>query len=474
MLCSDPHFHRKTWNDAILTRSASAEAVQRRPFNAPFVRAEAENAALACSPSTTLRREMVRDRGFESLTPYVFRSRTHRLHRGGGLDMLARMSGKAQPTDQAKSAHHFGDVIRSEFALLVGLGTAAIFFGTGSRLVEIIGHPVVLTVVFLWLFIVILWSAMSVVRHADSLAIKFGEPYGTLILTLSAITIEVVMISVAMLHGANNPTLARDAMFAVVMIALNGLVGLCLLLGGLRHREQRYNLQGVNSYLNVIMTLAVLGLVLPNFTTSTSGPTLSVLQGLFLAVMAGVLYGIFLLIQTMRHSQYFMESRDIEAAAKFGHHQLEVRSTGFHAVMLLLYLFAVVLLAEKFAIPLDNSIERFGMPQAFGGAIIAALVLAPEGLGAIEATLRNQLQRSVNILLGSVLATIGLTIPAVLTIGLITKRSVTLGVQGGNLPLLLLTLAVSVVTFTSGKTNVLQGCVHLLLFAVFVLLIFAP
>ena len=142
--------------------------------------------------------------------------------------------------------------------------------------------------------------------------------------------------------------------------------------------------------------------------------------------------------------------------------------------MLIVYLLAVILLAEKFAIPLDNSIEQFGMPQGFGGAIIAALVLAPEGIGAIEAALRNQLQRSVNILLGSVLATIGLTVPAVLTVSLITNRSVILGVQGGNLPLLLLTLAVSVVTFTSGKTNVLQGCIHLLLFAVFLLLIFSP
>jgi Ca2+:H+ antiporter len=143
-------------------------------------------------------------------------------------------------------------------------------------------------------------------------------------------------------------------------------------------------------------------------------------------------------------------------------------------VMLVIYLIAVVLMAEKFAIPLDNSVERFGIPQAFGGAIIAGLVLAPEGLGAIRATLNNHLQRSVNILLGSVLATIGLTIPAVLTIGLITRRSVVLGVQGGNFPLLLLTLAVSVVTFTSGKTNVLQGCIHLLLFAVFLMLIFFP
>ncbi|HVD94631.1 MAG TPA: calcium:proton antiporter [Candidatus Limnocylindria bacterium] len=384
------------------------------------------------------------------------------------------MSRKGEPTRQAKSTQHFGDAIGGEFALFIALGTAAIFFAAGSRFVEIIGHPVAVIVVFLWLFAVILWSAVSVVRHADCLAVKLGEPYGTLILTLSAISIEVVMISTAMLHGANNPTLGRDAIFSVIMIALNGFVGLCLLIGGLRYREQYYNLQGVNSYLNVIMTLAVVGLVVPNFTTSTSGPTFSTEQEVFLIVMSLLLYAIFLLIQTMRHRRYFVESKEAVVAVNSGHHPVQVYSTGFHAGMLLLYLITVILLAEKFAIPLDNSIEHFGLPQAFGGAIIAALVLAPEGIGAVEATLRNQLQRSINILFGSVLATIGLTIPAVLTIGLITKRQVTLGVQGGNLPLLLLTLAVSVVTFTSRKTNVLQGCVHLLLFGVFVLLIFAP
>jgi Ca2+:H+ antiporter len=388
--------------------------------------------------------------------------------------MLARMSGKTERAHHAKSATHFGDAMRSEFALLIGLGTVAVFFGTGSRLVEIVAHPVPLTVVFLWLFVVILWSAISVVRHADCLAIKFGEPYGTLILTLSAIAIEVVLISTAMLHGANNPALARDSMFAVVMIALGGFVGLSLLLGGLRYREQYYNFQGVNAYLNVIMALAVLGLVLPNFTTSTSGPTFSTEQAIFLAVTSLSLYAIFLLIQTVRHRQYFIESTDASVAAISADHPVHMRSTAFHAAMLLLYLIAVILLAEKFAIPLDNSIEQFHMPQAFGGAMIAALVLSPEGLGAIRASLNNQLQRSVNILLGSVLATIGLTIPAVLTISLITKRPIVLGVQGGNLPLLLLTLAVSVVTFTSRKTNVLQGCIHLLLFAVFLLLIFSP
>ena len=383
------------------------------------------------------------------------------------------MSAKGDAIQQAKNTQQFGSAIRAEFPLLVGLGTVAIFLAVGSDLNELTTHALPLLGVFVWLFAVILWSAMCVVRHADCLAIKLGEPYGTLILTLSAISIEVVMISTAMLHGANNPTLGRDAIFAVIMIALNGLVGLSLMLGGLRYREQHYNIQGVNAYLNVIMALAVLGLVLPNFTTSTSGPTFSTEQGIFFATMSLVLYAVFLLIQTLRHRGYFLDVK--EAATKHSpHHLARVRSTGFHALMLLLYLATVIFLAEKFAVPLDNSIEQFHMPQAFGGAVIAALVLSPEGLGGITASLHNQLQRSINILFGSVLATIGLTIPAVLMIGLLTKRSVSLGLQGGTLPLLLLTLAVSVVTFTSRKTNVLQGCIHLLLFAVFVLLIFAP
>src|SRR5881396_83337 len=319
--------------------------------------------------------------------------------------MLRRMSEKADAIQYAKNTQQFGSAIRAEFPLLVGLGTIAIFLVVGSDLNELTSRTLPLLGVFVWLFAVILWSAMCVVRHADCLAIKFGEPYGTLILTLSAITIEVVMISTAMLHGENNPTLGRDAIFAVIMIALNGFVGLSLLIGGLRHREQYYNLQGVNSYLNVIMTLAVLGLVLPNFTTTTSGPTFSTQQAIFLVVVSLLLYGIFLLIQTMRHRGYFLESKDAAVVEGSPHTSLHVRSMAFHTTMLLLYLISVILLAEKFAIPLDNSIEKFGMPQEFGGAIIAALVLTPEGIGAIEASLQNELQRSINILLGSVLAT---------------------------------------------------------------------
>jgi len=382
------------------------------------------------------------------------------------------MSKAVKSKRDARKRNGLGSVIRSELSLIIGAVTATIFLWFGSRLLETVEHPGVTGVVFLWLFLAVLWLAISVVRHADRLAIKCGEPYGTLILTLSAISIEVMMISAAMLHGKNNPTLARDMMFAVIMIALNGLIGLSLLLGGLRHREQNYNLQGASAYLNTIMALSVLGLVLPNFTTSMSGPRFSTVQEIFLAVTSIGLYAIFLLIQTMRHSEYFMDTRGAGHSSE--HDAGAMHSISYHAVMLILYLLVVIVLAEKFAIPLDNSMERFGMPQAFGGAIVAGLVLAPEALSAINAARKNQLQRSVNILHGSVLASIGLTIPAVLTIGMISKRMVTLGIEGGNLPLLLLTLAASVVTFTSGKTSVLQGCIHLLLFAVFLLLIFSP
>src|SRR5438876_8318867 len=218
----------------------------------------------------------------------------------------------------SKSSRSFGAFVRAEYPFFIGLATAVIFLALGNQILEDVAHPLVLGVVFVVLLAAVLWSAISVVRHADCLAIKCGEPYGTLILTLSAITIEVVMISAAMLHGENNPTLARDMMFAVIMIALNGLIGLSLLLGGLRHHEQDYNLQGASAYLNAIMALSVLGLVLPNFTTSMSGPRFSTEQEVFLATTSIGLYAIFLLIQTTLYSRYFMESKGAALASE--HH----------------------------------------------------------------------------------------------------------------------------------------------------------
>jgi len=372
-----------------------------------------------------------------------------------------------------KSSRSFAAFGRAEYSLFIGGAVAVVFLALGSKVLEDVAHPAALSVVFIVLLGAVLWSAISAVRHADCLAVKCGEPYGTLILTLSVISIEVMMISAAMLHGANNPTLARDTMFAVVMISLNGLVGFSLLLGGLRHREQDYNLQGAGAYLNTIMALVVLGLVLPNFTTSLAGPRFTTVQEIFLIAVTVLLYAIFLFIQTGRHRGYFKDAAD-EGNSDDHHSKLNLRSSGYHASMLVLYLVVVIVLAEKFAIPLDNCIERFGFPQALGGAIIAALVFTPEAVAAIKAATRNRLQRSVNILHGSVLASIGLTIPSVLIIGIVTNRPIVLGVEGGNLPLLVLTLGTSIVTFGSGKTNVLQGCIHLVLFAVFLLLIFYP
>jgi len=373
----------------------------------------------------------------------------------------------------SRSSAGFRGFVRCEYSFFIALALAAIFLGLGNKILENVAHPYALGAIFVCLLGGVFRSSVSVMRHADVLAVRCGEPYGTLILTLSAICIEVMMISAAMLHGENNPTLARDMMFAVMMIALNGLIGFALLLGGLRHHEQNYNLQGAGSYLNTIMSLAVLGLVLPNFTTSLAGPRFSTIQEIFLIVSSLILYLTFLFFQTGRHRQYFRETAGM-MIDRDSHSESRRRSTSFHAVMLFLYLIVVIVLAEKFAIPMDNFVERFGMPQAFGGAIVAGLILAPEALSAVQAATRNQLQRSVNILHGSVLASIGLTIPAVLIIGMTTKRSVTLGIEGGNMPLLLLTFGASIVTFGTGETNILQGCIHLVLFAVFLLLIFCP
>jgi Ca2+:H+ antiporter len=328
--------------------------------------------------------------------------------------------------DASKSSRSFAAFGRTEYPLFIGAAVAAIFLVLGSKVLEDVAHPAALSVVFVVLLGAVLWSAISAVHHADCLAIKCGEPYGTLILTISVISIEVMMISAAMLHGANNPTLARDTMFAVVMLSLNGLVGFSLLLGGLRHREQDYNLQGAGAYLDTIMALVVLGLVLPNFTTSLAGPRFTTVQEIFLITVTVLLYVIFLFIQTGRHRGYFKDAKDELNA---GDHDVpkNLRSTGYHASMLVLYLIVVIVLAEKFAIPLDNCIERFGFPQALGGAIIAALVFTPEALAAIRAAMQNRLQRSVNILHGSVLASIGLTIPSVLIIGMMTNRSIVLG-----------------------------------------------
>jgi Ca2+:H+ antiporter len=370
---------------------------------------------------------------------------------------------------------------RSEGALMFGVLTTSLFYLYADALVADLAIDAKTIALFFWLFATMLWCAFGVVRHAESLAEMLGEPYGTLILTLAVIVIEVSLISAIMLLGENEPTLARDTMFAVLMIVLNAMVGLALLVGGLRYGEQHYNLQGAKAFLAVLVPLSVLTLVLPDFTTER--PVFTPAQALFFAVLTVALYTVFLVIQTVRHKDQFLEpgirvdaAHDPlvpdETAHEHGHH--EIRSVPYHAILLLATMLPVVLLSKKLAAFVDFGIETMRAPVILGGVLVATLVLAPEGLGALRAARANRLQRSVNILLGSALATISLTVPAVLMIGLVIDRDVQLGLDQVDMILLLLTLTVSTLTFTGGRTNILQGAVHLVLFLAFILLIFNP
>jgi Ca2+:H+ antiporter len=360
--------------------------------------------------------------------------------------------------------------VRIEWFLGVSLATCAIFAAVGEHIFDRLDHPLWLAVVFVWLFGVVALSAVAVARHADHLAELLGEPYGTLVMTLCVTAIEVLSISAVMLHGENNPTLVRDTLFAIVMIILGGMVGASLLAGGFRHSEQHYNLQGANAYLTVIIPLALFSLSLPNFTTTTPGPTLSIAQQVFLVLVSIGLYAAFLAIQTGRHRGYFTLGEEDggreKAPSRAGH------SIVWHSALLIAYILPVVFLAEQLANPIDYLIETLRFPQALGGVIIAMLVATPEAIGATRAAVANKVQRSVNIFLGSVLSTIGLTVPIMLAISFFTGREVHLGLDGANQLLLAVTLAVSVVTFASGRTNILQGAVHVVLFAAYVMLIF--
>jgi Ca2+:H+ antiporter len=367
------------------------------------------------------------------------------------------------------SAGKVGKAIRAEWFLGVSLATTLVFYLVGAPLFAMLTNPLWLTLIFLWLFGVVMGSALAVVRHADHVAEALGEPYGTLVLTLSVTAIEVMSISAVMLHGANNPTLVRDTLFAIVMIILGGMVGGSLLIGGWRHREQHYNLQGANAYLSVIIPLAVLTLSLPNFTVTTPGPTLSFAQEIFLVIMSVGLYCAFLAIQTGRHRGYFTLEEDHEPRPRKGDRQAPLYR---HATLLVVYMAPVAYLAEQLAHPIDYLIETLRVPTPLGGVVIATLVATPEVIGASRAALANRLQRSINIFLGSVLSTIGLSVPFMLAISHFTGHTVYLGLDPANDLLLVLTLVVSVVTFASGRTNILQGAVHVMLFAAFLMLIF--
>jgi Ca2+:H+ antiporter len=321
------------------------------------------------------------------------------------------------------------------------------------------------------LLLILFGTVFAAVHHAEVVAERVGEPFGTLLLTLSVTIIEVALIATIMLGEQGVTTLARDTVFAVVMIVCNGLVGICILAGGLRYREQDIQVSGSSLYLSVLSVLATITLIMPNYTLTTPGPVYSAGQLGFVSAVTILLYGVFLYTQTVRHRDYFVAGA---AAAAHEGPQASNRVMLLSVGLLLVSLLAVVLLAKKFSQVVDAGAALIGAPPTFAGILVALLILMPEGVAAVAAARRNDLQKSINLALGSSLATIGLTIPAVAVAAYELDKQLVLGLPAQDMVLLALTLLLSLLTLGSGRTNILFGLVHLVVFAVFMFLVFVP
>jgi Ca2+:H+ antiporter len=348
----------------------------------------------------------------------------------------------------------------------------ALLLFAGATAVGFIFMPSPSGLVFAAVLLVILFGTVfAAVHHAETIARKIGEPYGTLLLTLAVTIIEVALIATIMLGENPVPALARDTVFAVVMIVCNGLVGICILVGGMRYREQDVQVTASSLYLSVLIVLATITLILPNYTLTTPGPLYSTAQLAFVSVVTVILYGVFLYTQTIRHRGYFMgKGHDLDD----GEVRISNRLLALSIVLLLLSLLAVVLLAKKFSLVVDVAIALTGAPPAFAGVLVALLILLPESVAAVTAARKNDLQKSINLALGSSLATIGLTIPAVAVAAYALDKQLVLGLNDQEMVLLVLTFVLSMLTFVTGRTNILFGLVHVVVFAVFVFLVFVP
>jgi Ca2+:H+ antiporter len=323
-----------------------------------------------------------------------------------------------------------------------------------------------------WLVAPVLVAAvLAAVHHAEVVAHRIGEPFGTLVLAIAVTTIEVgLIVSLMLAGGPEASVLARDTVFAAVMIILNGIIGLALLIAGARHYEPAFNPSGTNAALSVLTALTVLTLVFPNVTTTTPGPTYSDAQLAFVALVSLLLYLGFVFTQTVRHRDYFLFDADEGGAiAEIGN------TTALAAFGLLVAALVGVVMAGKLLAPtITSAVAAAGAPDALVGVIIAAIVLMPEGLAAVRAARANRLQDSLNLALGSALASIGLTIPAVALVALWQGLPIMLGIDSRNTELLILTLFLAVLSLANGRTTVLNGIVHLTIFAVYLFMVIVP
>ncbi|WP_353116850.1 calcium:proton antiporter [Myroides odoratus] len=341
---------------------------------------------------------------------------------------------------------------------------------------------------FLVLLFTIIGAAFGVVKEADELAHKLGEPYGTLILTLSIVSIEVILIAAVMLGPGENPTIGKDSIFSVMMIIMNLVIGLCILLGGLKFGEQEYNAQGTLSYMGMIIMLGGIGLMLPNFIQGAGGGQFTTTQAVVLAGLVIVLYGFFLLLQMKRYKHLYIQPKagNMEILFTKRHEVEEKETTAIEAVsvnrneiwvrtfILLGMILPIVLLSHNMAVVVDYGIKAANLPPLLGGVLIAIIVFTPESMTAVKAALNNEFQRAINLCHGAFVSTVGLTIPAVLIVGLITGKTVLFGMTATETMLFIITLLLSLMTFIGKRTTPIMGMMHLVLFVVFLLLIFNP
>ncbi|GAB3416254.1 calcium:cation antiporter [Niabella aquatica] len=318
-------------------------------------------------------------------------------------------------------------------------------------------------------------SVLAAVHHAEVVAHRVGEPFGTLVLALAITVIEVALIVSLMLtdNGHGTAALARDTVLAAVMIILTGIVGICLLVGGVRYREQVFSLQGVSAALVTLTAILVFTLILPNFTTTRSGSEYTPLQLGFVATGCLILYIAFTLVQAIRHRAYFLPPHAEGNEEAYAEPPTNKETWG-SVFLLILCLGIVVLLAKVLAPDVERSVTKAGAPKSLVGIIIAAVVLLPEGLAAFRAARKNRLQTSLNLAFGSALASIGLTIPAVAVVSITTGMKITLGIDMKAMVLLVLAQFTIMLSLATGRTNILQGIVLLMIFAVYIFLTIAP
>ncbi len=377
--------------------------------------------------------------------------------------MAPRRSRAAAPRSTSPSAAPLWTLLVPVGALA---GVAAVMLGLPG------GIPVLLVPVAVAMLLATVFAA---VHHAETIAHRLGDPYGAILLALAVTVIEVALIvSVLLSAPPGTSAIARDTVFAAIMIVLNGIVGLCLLVGGVRHREQGFQALGATGALAVLGTVAVLALVLPNYTLTVPGPVYAPPQLLFVAATSLALYGLFLFVQMVRHRDDFRDRRSEDHDTAHAGPPPDRRRMAVALGMLPLALLAVVGLAEALAPTVEHAVARAGLPAALVGVTIAMTVLLPEGTAALRAARANRIQTSLNLALGSALASICLTIPTVAVLSVLLGQPLILGLEAEHIVLLVLSLFMATLSLAMGRTTILQGGVHLVIFGAFLTIAAIP